>query len=469
MSSGSFPRTSLFPRLVLAAPSSDAGKTTLALGLVTALRRRNLVVGVAKSGPDFIDAAHLARAAGRPARNLDAWLAPEDVVQASFVRGAAGAEITIIEGAMGLFDGRHGTGEGSSAHIARLLAAPVVLVLDCAKASTTIGAIAYGLARYDPRVPVVGAILNRVASDRHAATVTDAVRRAGLQVFGTVRRDERIRLPSRHLGLAEPGADGWERSVSAAAEAFENDVDIDALLASARSAPPLALPDSHAALVDNPSSDPSRRCGEPTLGVRIALARDEAFWFYDEASLEALIEAGAELAPYSPLRDPFPADVVGAFIGGGYPELHAPALAANGAARDGLRRAIDDGMPAYAECGGLMYLGNALETPTGTYGMVGAVPAVSTLGERRSALRYVEARALGAGPLFVDDEVVRGHEFHYSRTRYTMQVPAFAIDDEREGFRAANLHASYVHVHLGARPDAARAFVSNARAFGGTR
>ena len=318
---------------------------------------------------------------------------------------------------MGLFDGRHGTGEGSSAHIARLLAAPVVLVLDCAKASTTIGAIAYGLARYDSNVRVGGAILNRIASDRHAATVTDAVRRAGVEVLGIVRRNERIGLPSRHLGLVEPGAEGWQASVDATAEAF---------------------------------------------------ARDEAFWFYDEASLEALVAAGAELVPYAPLRDPFPTDVAGAFIGGGYPELHASALAANGAAREGLRRAIAAGMPVYAECGGLMYLGDALETPGGTHAMVGAIPAVSTLGERRSALRYVEARTLGAGPLFADGDVVRGHEFHYSRTRYTTDAPAFAIDGEREGFRAANLHASYVHVHLGARPDAARAFVAQARAFGAT-
>jgi len=469
VSSASLSSRGRFPRLVLAAASSDAGKTTLALGLVTALRRRHLAVAVAKTGPDFIDAAHLTRAAGRPARNLDAWLAPEDVVQASFARGAAGADITIIEGAMGLYDGRHGTGEGSSAHIARLLAAPVVLVLDCAKASATIGAIAYGLAHYDPYVRVAGAILNRVASDRHAATVRDAVRRAGLEVFGTVRRDERIGLPSRHLGLVEPGADGWERSISAAAEAFANDVDLDSLLEHARSAPPLAQAAPHLGMIDEASAGAPRRCDEQTLDARIALARDEAFWFYDEASLEALVEAGAHFVPYSPLRDPFPTNVVGAFLGGGYPELHAPALAANGAGRDGLRRAIAAGMPAYAECGGLMYLGEALETPSGTYPMVGAVPAISTLGERRSALRYVEARALGAGPLFVDDEVVRGHEFHYSRTRYAMQTPAFAIDDEREGFRAANMHASYVHVHLGARPHTARAFVANARAFGGVR
>ena len=455
MSLTSAPARGQIPRLVLAAPSSDAGKTTLALGLITALRRRGLRVAAFKTGPDFIDAAHLGRAAAGTARNLDAWLAPESAVRASFSRGSAEADIAIVEGAMGLFDGRHGSGEGSSAHVARLLGAPVVLVLDCAKASTTVGAIAYGLAHFDPQIRVVGAILNRVASDRHAATVRDAVERAGLTVFGIIRRDERIGLPSRHLGLVEPGADGWQASVDAAADAFASGVDLDGLLAVAASAARLELEAA------------DERVGKRERPVRIALARDEAFWFYDEGSLEALTAAGAEFVPYAPLRDPFPADVAGAFVGGGYPELHAPALAANTGARDGLRRAIAAGMPAYAECGGLMYLGEALETPDGTHAMVGAVPAVSTLGERRSRLRYVEARTLGAGPLFAEDEIVRGHEFHYSHTRYTTDAPAFAIDGEREGFRARDLHASYVHVHLAAYPRAVDSFLGAARAFGG--
>jgi cobyrinic acid a,c-diamide synthase len=445
------------PRVLLAAASSDSGKTTIALGLVTALRNRSLTVAAMKSGPDFIDAAHLGRASGRTARNLDAFLAPEEAVRRSFVRGAAGADIAIVEGAMGLFDGRHGSGEGSSAHVARVLGAPVVLVLDCAKASSTIGAIAYGLANFDPRTRVVGAILNRVASDAHANTVRDAVQSAGVAVLGVIRRDERIVLPSRHLGLVEPGGDGWQAAVDAAADAVTRCCDLDAILAFAQAAPPLD------------AMKPARSVPAAGAPARIAIARDEAFWFYDEASLEALTDAGAEFVPYAPLRDPFPADVTGAFIGGGYPELHAEALAANVAARDGLARAIAAGMPTYAECGGLMYLGEALETPFAAHPMVGAVPATSVLGTKRSALRYVEAETLGAGPLFAQGEIVRGHEFHYSTTRYHAQAPAFAINDEREGHRVANLHASYVHVHLGARPDAVNAFVARARAFGGVR
>ena len=441
------------PRVIIGAAGSDSGKTTVALGIISALKRRNLVVAASKVGPDFIDAAHLARASGRPARNLDAWLAPPEIVTRSFVRGCSGADIAVVEGVMGLFDGRHGSGDGSTAHVARILAAPVVLVIDCAKASSTVGAIAYGLARFDPRLHIAGAILNRVASDKHAATVSDAVKAAGVPLLGVLRRDQALALSSRHLGLIEPGGELWLATIAAAARAVENGVDLDALCAAARGAPALSV-----ATVAAPAQTP----------VRIALARDEAFWFYDEAGLEALQDAGAHLVEYAPLRDPFP-DVEGAVVGGGYPELHAAALEANVAARAGLRDAIAAGMAVYAECGGLMYLGRELETEHGSHAMVGAVPAISTMSQRRSALRYVEARALADGPLFARGSVVRGHEFHYSQTRYDKHASLYEIEGQREGYGTASLHASYVHVHLGANPNAVANFIGRARAFGGVR
>jgi len=441
----------LIPRFVLGAAKSDSGKTTLALGLITALQRRGLNVAAAKVGPDFIDAAHLAAASGQPARNLDAWLAPESVVIDSFVRGYRNADAVVIEGVMGLFDGRHGSGEGSTAHVARLLAAPVVLVLDCSKASTTVGAIAYGLARYDPRIRVVGAILNQVASPSHAATTRAAVAAADVPVLGIVRRDDRLGLERRHLGLVEPGSDEWHTTVAAIADMVEREIDIDAILAAARAVPPLPLTVDH---------------GIPGRNVRIALARDEAFWFYDEASLDALRDRGAQLVPYSPLHDPFPS-VDGAIIGGGYPEVHAAALSLNAAARQGLREAISAGMPVYAECGGLMYLGESLQAAGETFAMVGSVPGCAIMSERRSALRYVEATTLADGPMFQTGEVVRGHEFHYSTMTYARAAPAFALSDEPEGYIAANIHASYVHVHLGAQRHAVDRFLDAARAFGG--
>ncbi len=446
-----YPIERIIPRFVLAAAKSDSGKTTLALGLITALRRRGLAVAAAKVGPDFIDAAHLSRASGRPARNLDAWLASEDAVRQSFVRGCGDADAAVVEGVMGLFDGRHGSGEGSTAHVARILDAPVVLVLDCAKTSATIGAIAHGLAGFDPRLRIAGVILNRVASDRHAATVCDAVRSANLRVLGTMRSDDGIALESRHLGLGEPGSEAWTAAVERIANAVENALDLDALLAEASRVCALRIP-----AYDAP----------PQADVRVGIARDEAFWFYDEASLDALRDGGAEFVPYSPLRDPFPA-VEAVLIGGGYPEMHAAALEANAAARHSLRDAIAGGMPTYAECGGLMYLGRDLSTPEGTHAMVGAVPGSAVMAQRRSALRYVEARALCDGPMFATGDAVRGHEFHYSSMAYAAASPAFRIGDEREGYSRAGLHASYVHVHLGAQPRGVRRFLDAARAFRG--
>jgi len=446
--SASLPRS--FPRLVVAAAASDAGKTTVALGLIAALRRRGLAVAPFKTGPDFIDTAHLARAAGRSARNLDAWLTSETAVRRSFARGGEAADLALIEGAMGLFDGRHGSGEGSSAHVARVLDAPVLLVLDCAKASSTIGAIAYGLARFDSRLRIAGAILNRVASDAHERTVVEACAKAGVPVLGVLRRDERLTIPGRQLGLVSPHADAWAATVDALADTFAARIDLDAILAAAATAPAIETPPD------------ARANAKP---VRIAYARDEAFWFYDEGSLDELRAAGADLIAYAPLRDPFPAGVRAAFIGGGYPESHAADLAANVAARAGLRAAIAAGMPVYAECGGLMYLSELLETTAGAHEMVGAVPAVSTMSEKRSALRYVEAQTLGEGPMFPSGATVRGHEFHYSRTRYTHASPAYAIEAEVEGFLTPSLHASYVHAHLDAA--AANRFCAAARAFAG--
>jgi len=453
MSSSGEPKRGPFPRLIFAAAASGSGKTTVALGVVAALRDRGLKVGAAKTGPDFIDAAHLARVAGSVTRNLDAWLAPPETVRAAFVRASDALEVTIVEGAMGLFDGRHGSGEGSSAHLARVLEAPVVLVLDCAHTSTTIGAIALGLARFDPRVRVAGVILNRVASDAHAATVRKACAHAGVAVLGVVPRNERLTIESRHLGLHGPQGDAWLALRDAAAETIATHVDLDALLAIARGAPPLAR------------AAPVVRLDAPR--VRIAIPRDDAFWFYDESSLDALRDAGAELVAYDALHGTFPSDVAAAYVGGGYPELHAAALAANRPAREGLRRALEAGMPAYAECGGLMYLGDALETDGATHAMVGAIASTATMLPRRSRLRYVEADAVADGPMFRAGERVRGHEFHYSQTRYAHDAPAYRIGDEREGHLAQHVHASYVHVHLGAHPAAAERFVARAAAFGG--
>ena len=444
-----------FSRVILAGASSDVGRTTVALGVAGALRRRGTRVVAAKCGPDFIDTSHLAVVTGRPARNLDAWLGGEGSVVSSLAGAAlrANAEIAIVEGVMGLFDGRHGSGDGSAAHLARLIGAPVVLVLDCAKASSTVGAIAYGLKHFDARITVAGAILNRVASDGHAQTVRDAVVAAGIPVLGVLRRDERMTLPSRHLGLVGPHDEGIALAYAAIADAVAREVDLDAFCAIAATAKTTRI---------RSPGGPRRR---PNENVRVAIARDEAFWFYDEASLDALTDAGATLVPYSPMRDAFPA-VDAAF--------HRRGVSGNACGRTGkkrrrararLREAIADGMPVYAECGGLMYLSRALETADGVFEMVGAVPAISTMSARRSALRYVETAAVAGGPMFAAGDRVRGHEFHYSTTCYESESPAFAVGDAMEGYGTPTLHASYVHVHLASQPDAVARFVASARAW----
>ena len=437
-------------RIVFAAAASGSGKTTIAVGVIGALRRRGMRVAAAKVGPDFIDAAHLSAASGMPTRNLDTWLASPEGVRRSFARGAANVDITIIEGVMGLFDGRFGTDEGSTDSAARALDAPVVLVLDCGKASATVGAVALGLATFEPRLRVLGAILNRVASDKHAESVAQAVRRAGIPVLGILRKNAALAFPERALGLDAPTRAAGAAFRDAAADAVAAGVDLDALLALAAAAPPLRI-DAAAPIA-------------ASARVRVAIARDEAFWFYDEGSLDALRDAGAELVPYSPLRDSFPRDVGAAFIGGGYPELHAAALSENVAARDGLRAAAAAGMPVYAECGGLMYLGERLVTADASFPMCGVVPVASTMRDKRSALRYVEARVLRDGPMFAAGADVRGHEFHYSTADYTREQSAYDIDGAPEGFANENVHASYVHVHLAGLPDAVARFVAHAHA-----
>lgn len=441
------------PSIVVAAAASGAGKTTLALGLMAALRDRGLVVQAAKVGPDYIDTAYHARTTGRPSRNLDTWLANEAQVRASFARACVGADVAVIEGVMGLFDGRHGEIDaGSTAHLARTLGAPVLVAIDCAKSSATAAAVAWGLLRSDCRVEVAGAILNRVASDRHEETIRAACRRLEVPVLGVVRKNPGLALPSRHLGLcpAPEGAE-WRAYRDAAAQAVRDGIDLTALLARARST---------VSRVDR--AEPT---GRDATRVRIGIARDEAFSFYYESSLDALRDAGAELVPFSPLRDAKLPAVDALYLGGGYPEMHARELAANDALFARVRAAAASGMPIYAECGALMWLCREIvDLDGGTHAMAGLLDATATMSRTRAAVGYVEMEAIAETPMVARGMIVRGHEFHFSRVD-CMNVPIFrSCDGDRlDGFAAESLHASYVHLDLGAAPELARRFVASAR------
>ncbi|SEO75744.1 cobyrinic acid a,c-diamide synthase [Actinacidiphila rubida] len=447
------------PRLVVAAPASGSGKTTVATGLMAAFAERGLSVSPHKVGPDYIDPGYHALATGRPGRNLDPYLCGPERVAPLFLHGAAGCELAVVEGVMGLFDGASGHGElGSTAQVAKLLRAPVVLVVDAASQARSVAALVHGFASWDTGVRIGGVVLNRVGSDRHKAVLREALDEAGVPVLGALRRDDALRVPSRHLGLvpaAERRAEA-ARWIRAAAAQVRASCDLAALWALARSAPPLdAAPWDPAAEVGPVPS----RTGRPV----VAVAAGPAFSFAYPEHTELLEAAGAEVALFDPLADEaLPAGTSGIVVGGGFPEVHAPALSANTA----LRKAIAAfGGPIAAECAGLLYLVRDLDGAE----MCGVLDATAVMTERLT-LGYREAVALGDSVLAAEGTRLRGHEFHRTVVRPGPGAPApawgfTAPERGTEGFVSANVHASYLHVHWSAEPSLARRFVERCAAW----
>jgi cobyrinic acid a,c-diamide synthase len=450
-------------RLVIAGTHSGVGKTTLTAGVVTALRRRGLTVQPFKVGPDYIDPSYHSLAAGRPCRNLDTWMVPPERVRSLFARASADADVAVVEGVMGLYDGADYDGEsGSTAEVAKLLGAPVVVVLDASKMARSAAAVALGYRRFDEGVPLAGFIVNRVGGENHGRGVASAIASAtGLPVFGWLPRAEALHVPERHLGLiptAEPGR--WEEFLGAAGDLATRHIDIDALLAVARKA--RAIEDY---------IDGENRIG----GARpvIAVARDEAFHFTYEDNLDLLRAAGAELAFFSPLRDAaLPRGSGAVILSGGFPEVYAEQLAANRSMHAALRAAHRRDLPMYAECGGLMYLTGAIVGGDGSaHEMVGLLPGRSLMAPRLT-LGYRLARAASDSWLLPGGEAVRGHEFHYSvwEGRSSDLPPAWLLlprggegEPRPDGARVGSLWASYVHLHFAARDGLAERFVTAAR------
>lgn len=450
--------------LVLAGTHSGCGKTSLTLGLLRALARRGISAQPFKAGPDFIDPGLHHAACGATSHNLDTWMLPGDALRGLFARHARGAELAVVEGVMGLFDGRSGTGEeGSTAHLAKLLGLPVVLVVDAASQARSVAALVRGFARFDPDLRLAGVILNRVGSDRHEAMLRQALEQAGdAPVLGCLRREESASLPSRHLGLVTADdAPELDAALDALADLVERGVDIPALLA--------ALPE-----ITLPEPEPETH---PQVRVRIGLARDRAFCFTYAENLRLLEAAGAELVPFSPLADgALPPDLGGLILPGGYPELAAPELAANAALREAVRAFCDSGRPVWAECGGYMYLMRSLADAEGReWPMCGAVPARAVMGTRRAALGYRTGRTLRPGPLGPAGTLLRGHEFHYSRAEGLPEgseawglagsdgLPGRDGLEAPDGWAKGNVLGGYFHAHLASNPDAARAFVECCR------
>ncbi len=449
------------PRIVIAGTASGVGKTTIVAGLLAALRQRGLRVQPYKVGPDYIDPGYHRLASGTAAHNLDTWLVPEDELVPLFARTAAGADIAVIEGVMGLFDGGR-SGISSTAAIAKALGAPVVVVLDARAAGESVAATALGFTAYDPALAVAGFIVNRLGSPAHRATVAEAMERRGLTVFGYLPRDDRLGVGERHLGLTPVTEQaGASLRVAAMQAVVDRDIAIDQLLRVAAAASPLTLPRPAAAVAKT---------------VRIGVAQDEAFTFYYPESLAVLETLGAELVPFSPLYDARLPDVDGLVIGGGFPEMFLAGLAENVPLRTAIHDAVRSGMPAYAECGGLMYLSREIIAFDGrSHPMVGLVPAVCRMQSRLQTVGYIEATALGDNILCRAGDALRGHEFHFSRMELTGPADdfdwAFQFKKMRTGnvyfggYAAGSLLASYLHMHFAGNRAAAVRFLDRCRAF----
>lgn len=445
-------------RLVIAAPASGEGKTSVALGLGRALRKRRIDTALAKVGPDYLDTGWQALASGNRARNLDVWTMGERGVAAAMSRASEGADVVIVEGVMGLHDGhRTGAAACSTADVARLLDAPVVIVIDASGAAATLAAVGLGLSLFDPAVRVAGVILNRFGEHRERRSVKDAFATAGLPVLGWIPRIEDAELPSRHLGLvqAEEERERGERAIDALAEAVERYCDVDELLRIARSAAPL------------PTAPPTwATASEPAEGVRIGIARDNAFAFYYADNLEALQELGAELVEFSPLDDPdLPSGIDGVYFGGGYPEVYAEGLSANASMLESVRRACTAGLPTYAECGGMLYLLDSLTDGEGRrHDLAGVLPATACMTPKLQRLGYVEAQLAHDCMLGEAGTRVRGHEFRYSTCEPAAgETAAWMVDCAPKGFSAGNVFASYLHLNFAGCPRVAENFVAACR------
>jgi len=436
------------PRILVAGLSGGGGKTLLSVGLAAAWVRRGRRVAPFKKGPDYIDAAWLSQAAGRACRNLDLFLMSRNTIRGSFASASSGADVSVIEGNRGLYDGTDPQGTFSSAELAKLLEAPVVLVLDATKRTRTAAAVVLGCQHLDPAVPIRAVVLNRTAGARHVRVLREAIEEiCEVPVVGAFPKLPRDPFPERHLGLVPPDeATDIGSAVEQAATAVEEHVDLERLWRVATGAPPLEGP------------APARGDAEvsPALSVRIGVFRDAAFQFYYPENLEALERAGASLVPISPLADEILPDVDALYIGGGFPETLADALSSNGSFRTSVRDAVEQGLPVYAECGGAVYLGEELVMGEQRHRMCGAVPASYAFGERPNGHGYSILETTGPNPFFPVGTALRGHEFHYTfltaaaleRVSFSFDVrKGHGFDGRHDGLCYRNTLASYTHVH----------------------
>ncbi|MEC4983592.1 MAG: cobyrinate a,c-diamide synthase [Oscillatoria sp. PMC 1068.18] len=449
--------------LVIAGSASGVGKTTITLAILAFLARRGGSVQAFKVGPDYLDPMFHTAITKRPCRNLDPVLTSEAYVQQCFARHSSAVDYAVVEGVMGLFDGISWGEVGdfaSTAHLARLLDLPVLLVLDCSKLSGSVAAIAHGFRTFDPRVKVAGVVLNRVGSDRHLQLLRNALEPLHLPVLGVFFRQQQIRIPDRHLGLV-PTAEipGMQRIFHQLFSLAEESFNWEQLLPLLKATPLSPTPP----LLNGVEGEPKK--------VKIAVAGDRAFNFYYQDNLDLLSALGAELIFWSPLADSkLPLGIQGLYFGGGFPEVFAAELTNNKNALHAVKKAIAAGIPTYAECGGLMYLCEQIIDFDGkVWDMVGILPNQAVMSKKLT-LGYRHATALENTFLFAAGTTIRGHEFHRSRLRYTLKNPLFKLTTYHrqtpatlEGFNKKNLHASYLHLHFGTNQQIPQQFLINCR------
>ena len=445
------------PRVVIAAPMSGSGKTTVVTGLLAAMRAHGVKAQSYKIGPDYIDPGYHSLASGRPAHNLDAWLVSKERLADIFISTMADADVAVIEGVMGLYDGGK-NGVSSTAEIAKLLKAPVLLVVNAKSMGESAAALVMGFRQYDPEVNLAGVILNRLGSDTHRAMIEEALEKMGVPVFGAIKRNDAMTMPERHLGLVPVEENAREReTVEEIGRVVGSSVDIERVIALTKTAPPIEEGRGFSEAVKSKAT--------------IAVARDEAFSFYYPESLAVLRQKGAEIVFFSPLHDKELPEAEGLILGGGFPEMFAKELYENESMRSSIKAAAEKGMPIYAECGGFMYLMRRVTDFDGnSFPMLGVIPGEVVMNKKLQTVGYVSAEMMRDTVLGAKGTVLRGHEFHFSsecepepgadypraftfrKTRNPAPYPA--------GYAKGNILGSYLHLHFAGAEDAAANFVA---------
>ena len=451
--------TQSIPRIVIGAPHGHSGKTTISIGLVGALREKGYTVQPFKKGPDYIDPSWLTYAAGRDCRNLDCYWFNDEQIVSSLATAAKGANIAVIEGAMGLFDGVDVHGTGSTAQIARITSSPVILVVDTTRMTRSVAPLLLGFMNFDPHVKIAGVILNKIARCRHETVLRASIAEyCGIPVLGAVPKNAYSVFPERHLGLVPVAEhDSVHTSVAQNIEIAKQYLDLDRIMEVAHSAEPLA------------SSGDGITNSDSKI-ARIGIVRDPSFTFYYPENVEALESAGAEIIYINSISEGVLPDIDGLYIGGGFPECYAQQLEHNGLLRQAIRQSADAGMPVYAECGGLMYLGRTLKWHNKEYNMCGVFPFDVVVEQKPQGHGYACMKVVQENPFFSVDTLIKGHEFHHSRVINIDPQAKFAyevirghgIDGKHDGMVYRNSFATYNHIHALAHPEWAKRFIHHA-------